>query len=327
MAKVLVTGATGFIGSHLVESLLTQGDTVRCLVRPTSNLRWLPTQGIERIMVHTSLHSSLAPALTDVEIIYHLAGATKAHSVDDYQRHNVAFTRQLLECIIRQAPPLKRLVMTSSQAAVGPAAHGTDADEAMVCQPLTHYGKSKLASERLLGLFPDIPSVILRPVSVYGPRDRDVLSIIKMIQNRIAPILGSPERRLTFVYVEDLVQALILAAHKSEAIGKTYFVTDGETYTWRQVQTNLEQILARKALGIKIPTWMVYGLAFFSELGSRLTRTPTIFNLNKVNEILQDNWGCSSDKIQSDLGFSPQVKLADGLQKTIDWAKKHGWLK
>ncbi len=326
MAKVFVTGATGFIGSHLVEALLAEGHEVRCLVRPTSNLQWLPQDRVRFFPLNTSDAESFADVLKGVDWVFHLAGATKARSLAEYQRNNVNLTRQLLEALKRFAPRLERLIMVSSQSAVGPGAPGETPDESVVCRPITHYGESKLAAERLLALYPRVPSVILRPVSVYGPRDRDVLALVKCIQRRFAPVIGSRDRRLTFVHVADLVQALLLAAGSDRAIGQTYFVTDGRVYTWRETQAILERVLQRRALAVPVPPLLVWLLAGLSEGWSRLLRRPTIFNFNKVRELVEQNWGCSGEKLQKELGYAPRYDLESGLRHTVSWARQAGWL-
>jgi nucleoside-diphosphate-sugar epimerase len=324
--SVLITGATGFIGSHVVEAWLARGAEVRCLVRPESDLRWLPREKIRPVILSPSSDAPWQEALAGIEICIHLAGATKARTRQEYQQHNVALTRRLLEAIQKYAPKLKRLVMVSSQSAAGPSAPGVVADEAAACRPVTHYGESKLAAERLLALFPGIPAVVLRPVSVYGPRDRDVLSLIKLFNHRWALVIGSPERKFTFVHVEDLVQAIFLAAQAAKAVGQTYFVSDGSIYTFTQIHRTLESLLEKKARVLAVPKPLVWLLAAVSELGSRLAGRPTIFNLNKVHELLEENWGCSSEKLQRDLGFAPHHTLENGLRQTIAWARREQWL-
>jgi dihydroflavonol-4-reductase len=326
MAKIFITGATGFIGSHLVEALVAQDHEVRCLIRPTSQLQWLPRDRVKFFPLNTSAAEDFADVLRGVDTVYHLAGATKARSLADYQKHNVNLTRQLLEAIKRYAPHLRRLIMMSSQAAAGPAAPGETPDENVVCRPVTHYGESKLAAERLLALYPRIPSVVLRPVSVYGPRDRDVLTLVNCVLHRFAPVIGSRDRRLTFVYVADLVSALLLAAESPQAVGQTYFVTDGGVYTWRETQAVIEKILQRRALAVPVPAPLVWTLAWLSETWSRVTRRPTIFNMNKVKELMEQNWGCSSEKIRKDLGFAPRYPLEAGLRLTVAWARQAKWL-
>ncbi len=326
MAKVFVTGATGFIGSHLVEALLAQGHEVRCLVRPTSNLQWLPRDRVRFYPVNTSTAEGFAEVLGGVDRIFHLAGATKARSLAEYQRNNVNLTRQLLEAAKRYAPRLDRLIMVSSQSAAGPSAPGETPDESVVCRPVTQYGESKLAAERLLALYPQVPTVVLRPVSVYGPRDRDVLTLVRCVQRRFAPIIGSRDRRLTFVHVADLVQALLLAADSVQALRQTYFVTDGRVYSWRETQAIIERVLGRRALTVPVPPPLVWLLAGLSEGWSRVTGRPTIFNLNKVKELVEQNWGCSGEKLQKDLGYVPRYDLETGLRQTVAWAQRTGWL-
>jgi nucleoside-diphosphate-sugar epimerase len=326
MTKNLITGATGFIGSHLANTLVEAGEEVRCLIRSTSNLRWLPGERLRLFTVDASRRRAMEEALEGVDVIYHLAGATKARNLEEYQKHNVTLTRELLESALSTAPNLRRFVMISSQSAAGPAPLGETPGEELVCRPITHYGQSKLAAERLLGLFPKIPSVILRPVSVYGPRDKDVLGLIQMVHRGFAPVIGSLDRRLTFVHVEDLVASMRLAASDPRAIGQTYFVTDGRVYTWREVKSLLESLLGRKAVTLKIPEPIIWVLAAVADVWTRFRGVPSIFNLNKVHEILAQNWGCSGEKLHSELGFVPRHTLESGLRQTIAWAKQAGWL-
>jgi len=323
---VLVTGATGFIGSHLVSALVKTGAKIRCLRRTSSNLRWLPQNQIELFTANLQTGEGLAPALQGVDIVFHLAGATKALNAEEYYRSNVNAMNRLLQEISFTTPNLKRFVFLSSQAAVGPAGPGKIIDETAVCKPITCYGESKLAAERLLADYPSIPWVILRSVAVYGPRDRDFLAIIKSIKNRIAPIIGSKEKRLTFVHVEDVVQALLLAARNEKAVGATYFITDGNIYTWTDLKTLIEKILGCRAASVYFPLPLVWLAAFFSEIWSRITRIPTIMNLNRFHEFTQENWACSSRKLQLELGYRPKYLLETGLRQTVSWAKSNGWL-
>jgi dihydroflavonol-4-reductase len=326
MAVAFVTGASGFIGSHLVEALLGRGFEVRCLVRPTSKLQWLPLDRIRLFTIEHAADFDFSEALDGVDFFFHMAGATKARNLKEYLENNVALTRRLLDAVSIHAPLLRRVVITSSQAAAGPAAPGQIKTEDSVCEPVTHYGASKLAAERLRAHFPHLPIVVLRPTSVYGPRDRDVLLLLKTIQGGLAPVIGSANRRLTWVHVADVVQAQLLAAEAPQAAGQTYFVTDGQIYTFRETKAIIENVLGRKALSVPIPLPLVYILAAFSEAWARLTGATTIFNLNKVKELAEQNWGCSSDKIQQELGYKPRFGLEEGLKDTLAWAKSAGWL-
>ncbi|MBN1595706.1 NAD-dependent epimerase/dehydratase family protein [candidate division FCPU426 bacterium] len=326
MAIAFVTGASGFIGSHLVPALLERGFEVRCLIRPPSNLQWLPLDRISLFTADPVVPFDFSQALQGVDIVFHLAGVTKTLYEKEYQENNVNLTRRLLDAIRLHAPGLRRLVITSSQAAAGPSAPGQVKDEGSECRPVTYYGASKLDAERLLAHYPDIPTVILRPASVYGPRDRDVLLLIKTIRRGLAPVIGSPDRCLTWVHVADVIQAQLLAAESPQAAGQTYFVTDGHMYTWRETQAAIEKILGRKALSLPIPMPVVYILAAISDVWARLTGSISIFNLNKCKEIVEQNWGCSCDKIRCDLCYRARFGLEDGLRDTIAWAKTEGWL-
>lgn len=326
MSEVLITGATGFIGSHLAESLLADGHAVRCLVRKTSNLRWLPADRVRLHPASLETGEGLEEALSGVEQVFHLAGATKALSPREYQASNVDATEQLLRAAGRSAPRLKRFVFLSSQAAAGPAEGTQVRDESQACNPLTHYGASKLAAERLFPGHPEIPYVILRSVSVYGPRDRDVLEILKPFRLGLAPVIGQADKRLTFVHVDDLVRALRLAADHPAAIGRTYFVTDGRQYDWPALKAVCERVMGRRALSVRIPLPVVWAAALAAGTWARLVGRPSIINLNRFREFRAANWSCSSEKLQQELGYRPRIDLETGLRQTVAWARNQHWI-
>ncbi|MEW6517584.1 MAG: NAD-dependent epimerase/dehydratase family protein [candidate division FCPU426 bacterium] len=325
MAETLVTGATGFIGSHLVESLLADRHAVRCLVRRTSNPRWLPVDRVRLVQADLESGEGLDAALAGVEVVFHLAGATKALSRREYQASNVAATRRLLAAVARNAPHLKRFVFLSSQAAAGPAPAAQVRDESHACSPLTHYGASKLEAERVLAEHPEIPAVVLRSVSVYGPRDRDMLELVKPFRRGFAPVIGQADKRLTFVHVADLVQALRLAAEHPAAVGQTYFVTDGRQYNWAEVKAVLERVAGRRARSLRIPLPAVWLVAAAAGAWARITGRPSILNLNRFREFRAANWSCSSEKLQRELGFKPRFDLETGLRETVAWARENRW--
>jgi len=325
MSSVLVTGATGFIGSHLVEALLELGNQVRCLVRPSSNLQWLPRERVALCSASLASGDGLAKALEGAHTVFHLAGATKARTYPEYHRSNVESLRTLLDAVRKHAPGLRRFVYLSSQAAAGPSPAGV-MDETAACAPLTYYGESKLAAEKLLAGYPDIPGVVLRSVSVYGPRDRDFLTLVKSMKLGVAPILGTREKRLTFVHVADVVQALILAAKSPAAAGRTYFITDGRVYTWDETRRIIEKVVGRKALEIRVPLPVIWATAAIADSWSRVTGTATIINLNRMREFRQANWACSSERLQAELKFRPRYDLESGLRQTIAWARENGWI-
>jgi nucleoside-diphosphate-sugar epimerase len=261
-----------------------------------------------------------------VDVVFHLAGATKALRLDEYQASNVAATEHLLRAASRNAPQLKRFVFLSSQAAAGPSPGAQVRDENQECGPLTHYGASKLAAERLFPAHPDIPYVILRSVSVYGPRDRDMLELLKPFQRGFAPVIGQADKRLTFVHVADLVRALRLAAEHPAAVGQTYFVTDGHQYDWPAFQAICERVVGRRARSVRIPLPLVWAAALAAGAWAHLTGKPSIINLNRFPEFRAANWSCSSDKLQRELGFRPQIDLETGFRQTVAWARENHWI-
>ncbi len=221
----LITGATGFIGSHLAESLLKQGFRVRALVRPTSDLRWIKGLDIEFVSGSLQDNSFLEQAVSGVDYIFHLAGAVKAKDPKDFYLHNTRATMNLARAAMTAAPGLKRFLFASSQAAAGPAEclekPVCERDE---CRPLSDYGRSKLQAEReLMEISGRLPVTIVRPPSVYGPRDTEVLAYFKWVNRGLALLPGFGTRHAHLIYVKDLVDGMMLAAASKSSLGKTYF--------------------------------------------------------------------------------------------------------
>ncbi|MDP2808364.1 MAG: NAD(P)-dependent oxidoreductase, partial [bacterium] len=246
----LLTGVTGFIGSHLAESLLDQGFRVKALVRPTSDLRWV--KGLELELLSGSLHDSrfLEQAVREADYIFHLAGAVKAKNPKDFYFHNTQATLNLARAALNTDPGLKRFLFVSSQAAAGPA----ESLERLVCEgdqcrPLSDYGQSKLQAEReLLGLSDKLPVTIVRPPSVYGPRDTEVLTYFKWIQKGLALLPGFRTRHAHLIYVKDLVDGMMLAASSQNSLGKTYFLAGDRSYSWDEISEIIAGCLEKKIL-------------------------------------------------------------------------------
>ena len=326
--KALVTGASGFVGSHLVDRLLREGIEPVCLVRATSRLRWLEPLGVERRVADLESPDGLVRAMDGVDYVFHAAGLLRARTAEAYDAVNVEGTRRLLDAVERADVGLRRFVYVSSLAAVGPCPSAEPLDESAEPRPINHYGASKLAAEQMvLGARERLPVTVVRPPAVYGSRDETLLSLFVIAQRYgLAPIIGSPGKELTMVHVADLADCLWRAATTDAAEGEVYFVGSGD-HTWAEVVDALESAIGRRLRRWRIPRWLAILVGEVGELRWTLTGRPQVISRRKVRDLLQTRWTCSWATAGRDLGYRPRVALADGLRETAQWYADHGWLK
>jgi nucleoside-diphosphate-sugar epimerase len=325
--KVLVTGANGFVGSHLVEGLLQRGYQVRCLVRKTSNLRWLSGLKVEYVYGDIADKGSLAKALKDVDYVFHCAGLTTAKSRDEYFKANAEGTRNLIQACAEENPKLKKFVYVSSQAAVGPGDDEKPLNEEAPCRPITDYGESKLEGEKIvLEHASKLPITIIRPPAVYGPRDTDILGFFRVVNKGFRVSFGRDESFMSLVYVKDLVAGIILSAENSISAGRTYFIADDKVYSWKEAFNIIAKVLKKRTIPLRIPKSVVSFLAFISENLSKVLGKTAAFNTQKAEEITQRYWGLDISKAKTQLGFSPKYDLAKGAEETVKWYREMGWL-
>ena len=320
--KALITGATGFIGSHLTEALLKKGYSVRCLIRKTSDTKWLEPHSVELVYGDCIDIDSLKEAVKDCQYVFHLAGLTKACREEEYFCINVQGTENIIKAILSSATNLRRFVLLSSQAAAGPSYNGEPITEETPPRPVSHYGRSKLAAEEVvLSVSDKIPFTIIRPPAVYGPRDRDFYLFFKLIKRGIFPYWG--KTRYSLVYIDDLVNGIILSAENKIAEGKIYFITDMKEHTNEEIAFSIAKIFNKNLTKVRIP-WAV--MPFLASLGERITRGKSIFNRDKIRELRYRCWLCDSSKAAEELGYSPHVSLQQGMKWTADWYKINRWL-
>lgn len=327
--KVLVTGASGFIGSHLAEKLAQRGDEVFCLVRRTSDISFLKTLPVSLIYGDLDDINSLRQAVKDKDIIYHPAGVIKTRNREDYYRGNQGGTRNLLEAVVISGSRPRRFVYVSSQAACGPSANGKPLTEADSCRPITDYGKSKLAGEEVVRSIccPNhIPYTIIRPPSVFGPRDKEILIFFRQAKRGKIPIIGKDEKFFSLIYVKDLVEGIILAGESEKAIGETYFIAYPQALTWQQVADIFSRIFQRICRLKYVPVSIAYIYAIASEFYSHITARNTIISRDKIRELTQKYWVCSAEKIKNQLGFTPKTPLEVAIRETVAWYTAQGWL-
>ena len=323
--KAFVTGGTGFIGSHLVESLLKRGySEVRCLVR--SKPKWLT--GVDMVPVHATLNDQAAiiEAVSDVDYVYHLGGVTRAPTWDTLYEGNVTATVKLLEAIRTANPSIRKVLVASTLAVIGRMS-GHVADESTPRQPVSQYGRSKAAMEDAVWSQSrsTLPITIIRPSSVYGPRDKDVYTFFQTVSRGVCPILRG-DVGLSLVHAFDLVRGIIQAAESEATTGETYFLGSEEIVTWSELRQAALAALGRKTLSVHIPRMLVRPLGAGSELLGRLMNRYPPLNREKALEILYAAKACSSAKAFREFGYRQQVPLAAGVKETIAWYKSQNWL-
>lgn len=323
--KVFVTGGTGFIGSHLIDSLLAQnGSKVFALVRDPRNLKWLEGKDIQ------GLHGDLLsiPELpSDLDYIFHLAGSTKAHKSADYYTVNQSGTASLFQALNAQGIRPKRVIHLSSLAASGPSQPGRPLKEDDPPRPVSPYGRSKLQGEvEALRFSREFPLLILRVGPVFGPRDRDFLSYFKFLKMGILPSFGSGSSLMSVCYVRDLVRAMLLSLTVSLGTGEILNIADPTPYTWDEFGKTAAQCLDKRPRQMKFPLPLVYAIAIFSEFLDLFKKKPGIISLDKIGEMRQSAWVADTRKAEEVMGFRTEVPLAAALEETFKWYSDHDWL-
>jgi nucleoside-diphosphate-sugar epimerase len=322
VTEYLITGGTGFVGSHLVEALARSGATARALVRETSDTRLLEQHGIEP--VHGSLDdvASLQRALGDAPVVLHLAAATRALRPETYHAVNEVGTERLLDAMEAEGGR-RRMVYLSSLAAVGPSRDRPvrPDDEP---RPVTVYGRSKLAGERAALARQTVDAAVLRAPAVYGPRDRDLLTFFRFAKWHLLPTAGPPERPIQLVHARDLAEA-ILGAGQASALG-VYHIAEPQWYPWSEVLHMVAAAVGRKAVRIQIPGIAVQWAGVVSGTVARWLGQPVIFDREKARELLAPGWTCETEAARAAFGFQARIPLEEGLRETVHWYRSQGWL-
>ena len=328
--SILITGASGFIGSFIVEEALSRGFEVWAAVRKSSSHQFLKDERIHFIELNLSSQEALHQQLAGHQFDYvvHAAGVTKCLDKRDFFRINTEGTKHLVSALLALRMPLRRFVYISSLSIMGAIREQQPYEEIRESdtpRPNTAYGESKLLAEQWLDTQP-IPYIILRPTGVYGPRERDYFMMAKSIQSHTDFTVGFQQQDITFVYVSDVVQAVFLALEKGKT-GRRYFLSDGEVYQSAAFSNYIRRELGNPWwIRITAPLWLLRVITFVGEYVGRLTGKVTALNNDKYYIMRQRNWRCDITPARQELGYEPQVKLEEGVRRSIKWYRENGWL-
>lgn len=325
--KVLITGASGFVGYHLIQEALQNNLDVYAAIRRNSKIDHLKGLDIQYIYPDFSNVAALTADLLDKQFDYiiHAAGATRAVSEAEYNKINAEYAANLAEASLALGDTLKKFVLISSLAAIGPL-HTLDGTitENTCPKPITAYGRSKLLAEKKLKAISGLNYTILRPTAVYGPRDTGIFIFFKQVSNRLEPYIGNIKQNLSFIYVTDLAKAALKALYCGDM--KTYNLSDGYYYDRHELGTLTKTILNVKTFKFHLWVNFVKLIAGISQKVSSFNNSAPIINLEKLDELMAVNWSCSIKLAEHDLGFNPQYPLAKGLQETLQWYKDNNWI-
>jgi len=322
----VVTGGSGFIGQNLVRRFLAEGHVVRCLVRPGGGT---PPPGATRHLVDFGSPASLlaTPALEDADCVIHLAGVTKAVHPREFTEANVTPTRHLLGALVarRQRP---RFVFVSSQAAAGPApALDRPIDEEDTARPVEAYGRSKLEAERIVETFSDrIATTIVRPCAVFGPRDRDFLTMFRCAEHGFVAYPGTAAHFMSLLHVDDVVSGIIAAATEEAAILRTYFLASDDPVRWRTLGEHIADASGRHVRHVNLARPVVRTASIAGDVISRLTGRAVLANTEKASLSRYPYWVCSANRARAELGVEMSRSLPAAIRETYLWYRQHGWL-
>lgn len=319
--RALVTGGTGFVGSHLIETLLRHGHEVRALVRSQAKATALGFKGVEWVRGDLDDPAALRHAAGGIDVVYHVAGLVAARNEAEFLEVNAGGTRRLLEA----SGEASRFVLVSSLAAAGPAIRGRPLTGAEPPRPVTQYGRSKLAAEEVVRSGPT-PWTIVRPPAVYGPRDREMFRLFRSAQLGVAPVFGAGDQELSLVYGPDLAEAIAAIGTSPTAAGRIYYPAHPELVTTQELVRTIGRAMGREVRVIRIPEAVGRGVLQITGAIARLGDRPTILTPDKAREFFQPAWTCDPASLAADTGWQAGRDLATGAAETIAWYRREGWL-
>ena len=327
MKKILITGASGFIGSFIVEEALNQNFEVHAGIRKSSSRQYLKDPRIIFQYLDFDNDDVLRSILANnaYDYIVHNAGVTRAPNEEIYHKINASYTRKLIKILHEENVIPRKFIFMSSMASYGPADFQTKGivDRSSPPHPVTQYGRSKLQAEQYIESFTDLPYMILRPTAVFGPRERDFISLYKSLNKGIELYLCHTQQNLSFIYVKDLVQLVFLAIN-SDLKRKSYFVSDGNVYPALEYNSVLKKVLDKKTIKFVLPLSLVRVIASLSEYSNKLLGGQSILSKDKLNELTANNWACDISPQREELGFEANYSLEQAIKETIHWNIEKG---
>jgi nucleoside-diphosphate-sugar epimerase len=328
MKRVLITGASGFIGYHLIRAALQAQLEVFAAVRKNSNIQHLKEFNIHYTHLDYTSIENLEKEIEDKEYNYiiHASGVTKAKTQSEYNTINAQYSQNLGKAASQCKVPIEKFVFVSSLAALGPLKMFEEQlQDNSAANPVTSYGASKLLAEQYLAEITELPLIVIRPTAVYGPREKDIFILFKTINKGLEPHIGNFQQQLSFVYVTDLAQ-IIIKALESPFTHKSYNVSDGLIYNRYALAEGVKKALERKTLKFHLPVTAVNALAATMDLLYLKSKIAPALNKDKMQELTAINWACSINNLMNDMNYSPQYDLEKGLYETIKWYKNNNWL-
>ena len=323
----MLTGASGFVGSHILDSLRARGLATVLLLRPTSNTQFFASHLPEVELRPGSIGDpeSLRQAMVGITHVIHCAGATKASRLSGFYEANHAGTRNVVSAVNANGSQVQRLVHISSLAAAGPALRNAPACDGDPPHPVSEYGKSKLAGELEVRNHCRAEHVILRPPAVYGPRDAEFLRLFQAVKHHLLP-KPSGAQALSLVFVKDLAEAVVTCLTHPAAAGKTYFVSAREVVTARRMAEEVADQMSVWTLPLPVPTAVFWLMCMGGEVTARLTGKPSVLSLQKFAELRAPGWVCDPTRLERETGCACLTTLMPGVAQTLTWYRQHHWL-
>lgn len=334
MKTLIITGATGFIGQHIVKQALNKGYKVIASVRSSSNTQWLEENNIPIVIFDLSNPTKLLNEIRntikiygEIDVVIHNAGLTQSLKPKDYYDVNVDLTKNLIKALIETGNKTPKFIYVSSIAALGPGDSITfnPISENQIPHPVTHYGKSKLLAEEFIINQKDLLWIIIRPTVVYGEGEKNFFNVIRTINSGLEFYAGSKKQMLSLVYVEDLAEAIILLAESNKHL-ESFNISDGLDYPITEINRIIKSALSKKTISIVVPFPLLKIIALINEVLSVFSRNAPILNIDKLAEFRSLNWICDNSKLKNELKFEPRIKFEEGITKTIKWNKQNGGL-
>ncbi len=328
--NILITGASGFIGNFLTDEALARGYIVYAAVRETTDTTFLRKKNVNIVEIDFTECSDIFEkinSLPPLKYLIHNAGIIKAARKEEFHQVNYGNTKRLLDALMRTSKVPDKFLYVSSLASLGPCNGQFKSPIGLLTEPspVTEYGKSKLETERLIESNQWLPYIILRPTAVYGPGDRDLLKLIRLINMGIDLQIGSGNQRLTFIYVKDLVNLAFIAL-ESDKSNKSYCVSDGNPYSEYDFGRTVASCLNRRIMHVPVPVSVARAIAAVSEKWSEISGNPPLLNVDKINELSAKSWCCDTRPLMEDFFFRAEYDLQRGMSETINWYKKMKWL-